>query len=259
MSKTLITGGTGLLGREIAAQLIQEDRPVSILTTQSDPVVPVQVQVLHGDLVTGAGLANAAKHCQAIIHCASNPSNFRETDILGTKNLLQAIDRNEPPHFVYISIVGVDKSDYPYYCAKKAVEDMIAESELPFTILRTTQFHYFIYNLIKGLQKPNEDTLEIPDGMRFQSIDIGEVAQKLIAIAGSKPNGLLPNFCGPQILKFEEYVEQYLNHTNYPAKWKAVPLESPRYELFRSGINICSENAAAKLTWKDFLQKHVAI
>jgi len=257
MNKILVTGGTGLLGREIVRQLISKDRPVRILTTQSEPAVPVQAEICFGDLVSGDGLQAAVKQCNTIIHCASNPRDFQETDVFGTQNLLQAIDRNTVRHLIYISIVGVDKSDYPYYVAKKRVEDKIAESGVPFTILRTTQFHHFVYNLIQGLQKPGEDILEIPDGMKFQSVDIREVAEKLIAITESKPFGLLTNFCGPQVMMFEEYVQQYLNLTNNPIQWKASPLQGPRYDLFRSGINLCANDSAGKITWTDFLSKSI--
>jgi uncharacterized protein YbjT (DUF2867 family) len=257
MNKTLVTGGTGLLGKEVVSRLLAKGRPVRILTTQPAPVVPVQVEVCRGDLVSADGLQAAVKHCNTIIHCASNPRAFQETDKQGTENLLNAIDRDAPPHFIYISIVGVDKSDYPYYVVKNQVENMIAESGIPFTILRTTQFHHFVYNLIQALVKTNQDVLEIPDGMKFQSIELSEVAEKLIAIAEGKPNGLLPNFCGPQVLRFEEYVQQYLDITNDLISYKAVPLQGPRYDLFRSGINLCGVDPAAKITWKDFVAKSI--
>jgi uncharacterized protein YbjT (DUF2867 family) len=170
MNNILVTGGTGLLGSEIVNQLLCQHQKVSILTRQINLAIPAEVELFQGDLLTGEGLSKALENTKTIIHCASNPRAFQNTDILGTQNLLKAIDRKQPPHFIYISIVGVDQSNYPYYIAKKQVEDMLAESGIPFTILRTTQFHHFVYNLIKGILENKNETIQIPDRMNFQSV-----------------------------------------------------------------------------------------
>ena len=47
----------------------------------------------------------------------------------------------QPPHLVYISIVGVDRLPMFYYRAKLAAEQLLAGSGLPYSILRATQFH----------------------------------------------------------------------------------------------------------------------
>jgi uncharacterized protein YbjT (DUF2867 family) len=79
----------------------------------------------------------------AIVHCASDPSKARQTEIGGTENLLLAA-RADVPHVVYVSIVGVDRNPISYYQAKLAAERVIESSLLPWTILRATQFHEFL-------------------------------------------------------------------------------------------------------------------
>ncbi len=140
MKKVLITGGTGTLGREIINQLTRNDFQISVLSSKDKPELPKTVEVLTGDLTDPASLPNAISETDVILHCASNPMNPWVVDVTGTYNLIKAIRPDRLKHFIYISIVGVDQSDYPYYQAKYEVEKMIIASGLPYSVLRATQF-----------------------------------------------------------------------------------------------------------------------
>ena len=57
------------------------------------------------------------------------------------------------PHLVYISVVGadripvvsaVDRAMFGYFASKLAAERVVADSGLPWTTLRATQFHDLI-------------------------------------------------------------------------------------------------------------------
>ena len=65
-------------------------------------------------------------------------------DVDGTRNLLEAARAAGTPHLVYISIVGIHRVPYRYYQAKLAAERLIQASGLPWTILRSTQFHQLL-------------------------------------------------------------------------------------------------------------------
>ena len=74
-----------------------------------------------GDLAQNTGLAEALSGVDAIIHCATDPKHAQIGDVEGTRLLLAAA-RESAPHLIYPSIVGIDRSAYPYYQAKLAVE-----------------------------------------------------------------------------------------------------------------------------------------
>lgn len=80
------------------------------------------------------------------MHCASN----RKGDAQATRNLVQAATQaatqsgESQPHLVYISIVGVDRFPRGYFKAKLEAERVVAESGLPWTTLRATQFYELI-------------------------------------------------------------------------------------------------------------------
>lgn len=255
MKRVLVTGGTGKLGRWVVEYLLQKNYAVSILSSRTDVWPKNGVTVFKGDLAANTGLNEATADADIVIHCASNPRNFEETDIAGTRNLLNVINRSRTQHFVYISIVGIDKSSYPYYQAKYSVEKLIANSGVPYTLLRTTQFHNFILSIAQSfIQEPVDGVLTIPSGMRFQSIDIREVAERLVTIA-ENPLGLLPDFGGPEVLLFEEMVKQYLAVTGHNKTVHTADIAGERYDLFRSGVNLCPEHADGTITWNLFLEE----
>src|SRR5262245_4159475 len=80
-----------------------------------------------GDLLTGAGLAEALEGATWVLHAASD-SNTRHgaDDVEATRNLLAAAGHVE--HLLYLSIVGVDRIPYRYYRNKLACEGLVVES-----------------------------------------------------------------------------------------------------------------------------------
>ena len=254
MEKIIVTGGTGLLGSEVVRQLLSRGLKVGVLSSQIEPVAPGEVEVFQGDLRSGAGLSEVLVEARVVIHCASNFSSFTDTDIGGTANLLKAIDMARLPHLVYISIVGVDDSSYPYYVAKRAVEEMILASGVPCTILRTTQFHDFVLNMIRQVLDGGDEVALVPDGIRFQSVDIREVAQELIRVGLSEPGGLLAEFGGPEVWRLEEMFEEFLRVSGIVREWKAYPVAGLRYDNFRTGVNIVADRRCGKVTWTEYLR-----
>src|SRR5690606_32022722 len=228
MKNILVTGATGTLGRALIKQLLEQQFQVNALSSQQNPLLPPEVKIYRGDLSTSNGLEEAVSNKDAIIHCASDPASYREVDIMGTQALLDAAGKGPDIHFIYISIAGVDRSDYPYYKAKKKVEDMIGEYGLPWSVLRTTQFHSFVLHLIESFDNNNDEPITIPGGMKFQSVDIKEVAGRLTEMVKEGPQGLLPAMGGPRVLGFEEMVEMYLKISGRNDMVQARPLRAPR-------------------------------
>src|SRR5262249_20674055 len=154
-----------------------------------------------GDLAHSAGLMEALADVDAIIHCASDPANAPIADIEGTRLLLEAAHES-PPHLIYPSIVGIDRSAHPYYQAKLAAEQLIEQGPLPWTILRTTQFHTYVAWLVESFASDKLAEIVIPDGMRFQSVAVHEVATRLVSFVGCGPVGRDADMGGPEILAF---------------------------------------------------------
>lgn len=252
MNKILVTGGTGKFGQEVCKQLIQKGFEVNILSSGKNPDVPYYTKIYSGDLTDISSLNDAVSNSDIIIHCATNPRNSGIVDIEGTKNLLQLANQKQIKHFIYISIVGVDKSSFPYYQSKFEVEKMIQESNLPFSILRATQFHDMILDrFIKPFEE--EGSLKIPQKMRFQSIAIEDVAEKLVSLTIESPINKIEIIAGSDVYTIEEMTQIYLEVSGRTDKIEPSLYDQEIHELFRSGVNLCDNCKTEKTTWKDFL------
>lgn len=250
MDNILITGATGTLGKEIIKQLAGIGQ-INIISTKENPGFAEQVNSFKADLTDLESL-DTVSTAEIIIHCASNPANAKMVDLKGTENLLTVVDKNKLKHFIYVSIAGVDKSQFPYYMIKRAAEQMVIASGIPFTILRATQFHDFVLNrMIKPFDSGVD--LKVPAGLKFQSIDITEVAAKIKQLTVGNPANDIITIAGPEILTIEEMSATYLKtlYRTDPVKTEMMPGE--RFDMLRSGINLCKEHTFGKITWQQYL------
>ncbi|MFQ6266967.1 SDR family oxidoreductase [Kutzneria viridogrisea] len=188
-NQMLVTGGTGTLGRQIVDRLLDRGQPVRVLsrTARQGRVPSVAV-----DLRTGAGLDAALDGVGTVVHCASG---MGKSDVDAARNLVRAARAAGSPHVVYISIVGIDRVPLGYYEAKLATERVLAESGLPLTILRTTQFHDLLGTVFGALAK--SPVVPAFSAVRFQPIDSGEVAERMTELALGEPKGRVADIGWP--------------------------------------------------------------
>ena len=148
-----------------------------------------------------------------ILHCAGSAKGDEEK----TRNLVRAASRAGVQHLVYISVVGaervpvvsgVDRAMFGYFASKRAAEKVIAESGLPWTTLRATQFHDAMLAVVRQLAKL--PVIPVSAGFRFQPVDAAEVAARLVELALGKPSGLVPDLAGPRIYGMDEMLHIYL-------------------------------------------------
>ncbi|MFW3168860.1 SDR family oxidoreductase [Geodermatophilus sp. CPCC 206100] len=255
MTTVLVTGGSGLLGRAVVDRLTASGHSVRVLSRTTPAGPAPSVHALRGDLHTGGGLAQAVTEAEVIVHCASDPRRPQDVDVAGTVRLLAAARRAGRPHLVYISIVGADRIPWAYYRAKVAAEGLIAESGLPWTTLRSTQFHEFSLSAVRRLTR--SPLVPVVRGWRFQPVDVGEVADRLVAGVAAGPAGRVPDLGGPEVLGMAELVRDYL--TAAGDKRVLVPLAVPGgfSAAFRAGANLAPAARAGGQTWTDFLASSV--
>ncbi len=256
MNPVLVTGGKGHLGNLVVQSFSKLGQPVRVLTRQDVSSDAGAIQYYKGDLAGDIGLEDAVKGVDTIVHCASNAGDFENADIKGTRNLLKVLDKAHAKHFLYISIVGVDRSDYPYYQAKRKVEQIIASSGVPYTIVRATQFHGFVLNLIRTcVGESVGDSISIPASLRFQPVDSAEVADLAASLSLSSPCGLYPDVGGPEVRSFDSMVESFLKRAGIDRRVQAIHTDNARHNLFRSGVNLCPGNKFGKTTFEDYLEQ----
>ena len=251
MTSVLVTGGTGQLGRRVVRALAADGHTVRILS-RTAPGLPVPgAETVVGDLATRAGLLRAVTGTSTIVHCATDPRRSRTVDVEGTGRLLEAACDAGRPHVVHVSIVGVDRIPTEYYRSKLAAEDAIERSGLPWTVLRTTQFHEFAVDLIDRLARL--PLVPMPRGWRIQPIDVDEVARRLASAVVAGPAGRLPDLGGPDVFPVVDLVRDRLRATPRRRPVLELPLPGAAAAALRAGANLVPGNPGGGRTWPEFV------
>ena len=196
----LVTGGTGTLGRHVVTRLRDAGCDVRVLSRHSHSSGN-GVELVTGDLDTGEGIQAAVVGTATVVHCAGSSKGDEDR----ARNLVRAASRAGVGHLVYISVVGadripigsgIDRAMFGYFASKLAAERIVADSGLPWTTLRATQFHDLV--LMVAEQMAKLPVIPVPAGFRFQPVDAGEVAARLVELTLGKPSGLVPDMAGPR-------------------------------------------------------------
>lgn len=199
-SHVAVAGGTGLAGQNVVGILQSAGHQVRILARSTGV-----------DLVTGEGLPAALRGVDFVIDVVNAPVTgrrkseaFFETT---TSNLLAAERDAGVRHHVALSIVGIDRVDFGYYFGKRKQEQLIRDADVPWTILRATQFHEFPAQLAARARGP---VLPVPV-MTTQPVAAVEVANALVELALTAPSGMAPELAGPEVHQMPDLARRLLH------------------------------------------------
>lgn len=250
---TLVTGGTGTLGRAVVRRLLDgapaggrlaDGRPaVRVLSRRPRPAGDVHpYDWATGDLRSGAGIDAAVAGADVVIHCAT--TNDRR-DVDAARRLTEAVARRCGPdgHLLYISIVGIDRIPLGYYRAKLEAERVIEASSVGWTVLRTTQFHDLIARIASGQRRL--PALAAVSGVCFQPVDVTEVAERLVELASGSPAGRVPDMGGPEVRSHAELTRSWLRATGRRRAVLPLWLPGKAGEALRAGANLVPTGSSA--------------
>jgi uncharacterized protein YbjT (DUF2867 family) len=203
-----VAGGTGTVGSQTARELSRRGHEVRVLARRA-PRFRV-------DLRDGSGLGAALAGVDVIVDATAVVAD-------GTARLLRAALTAGAHHYVGVSIVGIDRVGGPYYRAKLEQEAIIARSRVPWTIVRSTQFHTLVAEKFAAAAR-----LGIVPSAAFplQPVDPCEVARVLADTAEAEPSQAITQFAGPEVLSLCELAFLWRRETGSRAI--ALPLPAPR-------------------------------
>jgi uncharacterized protein YbjT (DUF2867 family) len=255
-SPILVTGGTGTLGRLVVRRLRDAGCNVRVLSRRSHESGD-GIEFMTGDLATGEGIEAVVDGIETIVHLAGSAKGDEDK----ARNLVRAASGVGAQHLVYISVVGadripigsrVDRAMFGYFGSKLAAERIVADSGLPFTTLRATQFHDLILTVAQQMAKL--PVVPIPAGFRFQPVDADEVAARLVELTLGEPAGRVPDMGGPRVYGAAHLLRGYLRASKRRRR-PIVPVWLPgkAARVFRAGANLAPEQAVGHRTWEEFL------
>lgn len=246
---TLVTGGTGNLGSHLVPMLRASGHDVRVLSRHEHPpgsrVDGVEYVIC--DLRTRDGLDAALAGVDTIVHLAGGLKGDEAT----TRNLVTDASRAGVRHLVYISVIAADKVPVGYFKSKAAAERVIEASGIPFTMLRAAQFHDLAYTVVHALAR--SPIVPIP-GMRWQPVDVREVAARLVDLSLDQPAGRVRDLAGPQIYTGRELIEEYLHAAGKRRVLMPMWMPGKIGRVYRAGENLAQVGAdEGKRTWEEFL------
>ena len=205
--KIVVIGGSGLIGKRVVRNLRQRGHAV-VAASPSSGV----------NTVTGEGLAPALAGARVVVDVANAPS-WEDNAVLAFfetsgRNLLAAEAAAGVGHHVALSVVGTDRLlASGYFRAKMAQEKLIKASPIPYTIVRATQFFEFVGGIAQSATEGQ--TVRLPPVL-MQPIASDDVAAVVAEVAVKKPlNGMI-DLAGPEPIRQDDLVRQFLNATGDP-------------------------------------------
>jgi uncharacterized protein YbjT (DUF2867 family) len=207
--------------------------------------------MVQGDVRLGDGLDRALDGVHVVVHAASSPRRrVRETELEGTRHVLNAAQRTGC-HVIYVSIVGVDRSRFPYYRAKLAAEQLVERHNGPWTIQRATQFHDLLDQMLGApvfIRTPH---------LAFQPVDSRDVASRLTDLVTGGPAGHAADVGGPAVMHIQELARVRRSVTGSAARLVPVP---PLWLLrdFDRGHHLCPDQQSGVITWEQWLREREA-
>jgi uncharacterized protein YbjT (DUF2867 family) len=259
----LVTGGSGGLGRRVVKRLRNAGQRVRVASRNPHKTEKGVEQVVC-DLAKDQGVGAAVDGAAIVIHCAG-VGKIKE-DEAQARNLVRAARQAGVGHLVSISVVGadripvktaVDRSMFAYFASQRVKELVVAESGLPWTNLRATQFHDgFILVMVQSMSKL--PVIPVPTGFRFQPVDADEVADNLVQLALGAPSGQAPDIAGPKVYDADYLFRSYLDAVGKRRPILHMRMPGGAAAAIRAGANLAPERAVGRRTWEDFLTTEVA-
>ncbi|WP_114941214.1 SDR family oxidoreductase [Mucilaginibacter endophyticus] len=244
--KILVVGGTGLIGKDVSRKLTEAGHEV-IIGSPSKGI----------DVVSGEGLEQALDGTDVVIDLSNSSSPDDETALnffrAAGKNLAALEKKADVKHHLVLSIVGTDRATYiGYLKAKKEQEDNIKSSGIPYTIIRSTQFHEHITTLIAVQGNDTEVNIST---VEYQPIAAADVVDLVVKLALEKPKNGTVEIAGAERASMTDFVQRYLTHKGDSKV--LIPNDEDKYMFFDIPKNLLvplGEFRAGSILFDDWLK-----
>jgi len=243
--KILVVGGTGLIGKDVSKKLTAAGHEVII----GSPSCGV-------DVISGEGLVKAMERTDVVIDLSNSASPDDQTALnffrAAGENLISHEKKADVKHHLVLSIVGTDRATYiGYLQAKKEQEDIVKNSGIPYTIIRSTQFHEHMTTLVAVQGTETEVNISTVD---YQPIAATDVVDMVVKLALEEPKNGLVEIAGPERSLMTDFVKQYLEHIK--SGKKLVQDDDNKYMFFEIPKDLLvplAEYRSGQISFSDWL------
>ena len=185
--KVVVLGGSGMAGAKVVKRL--EGKGLEAVAASRRSGV---------DLLSGEGLVQTMRGASVVIDTTNVPAYDEETLMTFFAKAGEHIGKAEREagvsHHAVLSIVGIDTVPHIAYAhGKIAQERAAADSGIPYTILRATQFYEWLGSWRTISPKA---ALPVPDA-HLQPVAIDDVVEALAEVAVAPPVNGIVSIAGP--------------------------------------------------------------
>ena len=256
-----ITGGTGFVGTHLTRTLLAEGHEVVHVARGRRRRRRSGVTFVRGDVVTGAGLEDAFRGADAVVHLVAiiketRGQSFDGVIRGGTEHVAAAARTAGVGHVVMLSAIGADPDPaFVYLAAKWAAEQALLTSGVPWTILRSSLIYGpgdEFFTKLRRMLRLTPLVLPIAgDGRtQFQPIAIEDVCRCIVLSLQRGPVSRIIEIGGPDQMSYHELLKVLRDRfTSIPR----VPLKVPAMAL---GVAAHVPNPFITPVQVKMLQKH---
>ncbi|MBG6216222.1 uncharacterized protein YbjT (DUF2867 family) [Arthrobacter sp. CAN_A6] len=214
--RIVVLGASGTMGTLVADSLSSSGHTV-VRAMRSSGV----------DAASGVGLDAAFAGADAVVDCTNftTISARRAVRVLGgmTANVVAAAERSQVRHLVLLSIVNAADPALRrmgYYQGKAAQEWIVVEGEVPYTIVRTTQWYELTETL---LSQARVGKVAFAPRMRSRPIAAASAAEVISEVAVGPPLGAR-EVAGPEDRELLDLVRAVAAKKGASIRIVAIPL-----------------------------------
>ena len=244
----LVAGGTGFIGRNLCAELVERGHQVTALSRDPDPSeLPDGVETAVGDISAYDSIEGAFEGRDVVVNLVALSPLFQPpkgashmtVHYGGTENVLQATDEHDVDKLVHMSALGADPDGATEYIrAKGLAEEAVQEADIDSVIFQPSvvfgdggEFVPFARKLTPG---PLFKVLPGGGRTRFQPIHVGDLVPMLAdAVEDDKHVGKTYEVGGPEVLTLAE-----VTRLAYEAKGKSAKIVPMPMAIAKLGLTV---------------------
>ncbi len=220
--KIVITGANSSVGKNLLSQLANNPDVSIVAGVRSESAfasLPSGTSitprvVAYDDL---PGLTEAVAGADCVIHLAgilieSKHSNYASANVAATEAVLTAAKANQVKHFIFISVVGASKdSSNAYFRSKGCAEQLVIESGIPSSILRTPILLGIgsagAFSLKSAISKGQAKVLGGGD-YTMRPLDVDDLNNALVNLTQKSVTGAtVYELVGPQAIAYKDLIK----------------------------------------------------
>ena len=286
MKKVLVTGATGFLGKYVVEELVEHGYQVRAFGRNraiGQSLVNASVTFIQGDLTNQEDLTKACQEMDMVVHAGALSTvwgpweDFYQTNVLGTKYVLEACREAKIERLVYVSSpsiyaaprdqLDIKESDAPqenrlnnYIRSKLASEKLFKDyHDVSSVILRPrglfgigdTSILPRVLNLSQKIGIPL-----IGDGRQLMDMTCVENVALAIRLALETPQaaGEVYNITNGEPRAFRNLIEETLRGLGYPIRYRKIPAPlvcaiSSSLEFIYKSLKLKGEPALTRYTY----------